>query len=383
MYAAQVDYQNDFGFLMKRRYKFLGGLVGVAVLGLVALGAVLAHEKPCPMVPERAMDGNSMKAWMARCYGGPELLQLESLPKPAPADDEVLVKVHAASVNPLDWHGMRGEPRIMRLGTGIGAPGDAHFGVDFAGVVESIGKRVTKFKPGDAVFGLSNGAFGEYLVVRESGSVAPKPANVSFQEAAAVPVAAVTALQSLRDRGQVKSGQKVLINGASGGVGTFAVQLAKIFGAEVTAVCSGRNVDMVRALGADHVIDYTREDVTTGSTRFDVIIDLVGTHSMPEYRRILVDDGNFVIVGALGDGKWLDPLGFVLKAKIYGLFVSPRFHFFIANATTADLQLLGGLMQEGKIKSVIDKTYSLSGVPEAIRYLETGRARGKVVIDVN
>jgi NADPH:quinone reductase-like Zn-dependent oxidoreductase len=368
---------------MKLRYRILVGTVGVVAAALVVLGAALAHEQPCPMVPETAIGATPMRAWMVRCYGGPEKIQLENLAKPTPADDEILVKVRAASVNPLDWHGMRGEPRIMRLGTGIGAPGDPHFGVDFAGVVESVGKGVTKFKAGDELLGLGNGAFGEYLTVGENGNVALKPANISFQEAAAVPIAAITALQALRDQGQVKSGQKVLINGASGGVGTFAVQLAKIFGAEVTAVCSGRNVEMVRALGADHVVDYTKDDVTAGATRFAVIVDLVGTHSMSEYRRILTDDGNFVIVGALSDGKWLGPLSYVLKAKLYDLFVSPHFHFFIANATPADLKLIGGFMEDGKVKAVIDKSYPLSEVPEAIRYLETGRARGKIVIDVN
>jgi NADPH:quinone reductase-like Zn-dependent oxidoreductase len=367
---------------MKRRYKILGGIAGVIAVGVVVFGAVLAHENPCPTASEEVSGDASMKAWTARCYGGPEVLQLESVAKPAPADDEVLVRVRAASVNPLDWHSLRGEPRIMRMSAGIGTPKDPYNGVDFAGVVESAGKGVTKFKPGDEVFGIRGGAFGEFVQVREDRNVVLKPANVSFQEAAAMPVAAVTALQALREQGQVKSGQKVLINGASGGVGTYAVQLAKNFGAEVTAVCSGRNVAMVQSLGADHVVDYTKEDVTAGATKFDLIVDIVGTHSMSDYRRILTADGNFVVVGALSDGKWLGPLGFVIRAKVYDLFASPHVHFFISHANPEDLKLLADLMQEGKLKSVIDKTYPLSEVPEAIRYLETGRARGKVVIDV-
>jgi NADPH:quinone reductase-like Zn-dependent oxidoreductase len=307
-------------------------------------------------------------------------LQLESTPKPKPADDEVLVKVHAASVNPLDWHYLRGEPRVMRMDAGIGAPKEPSLGVVFAGVVESAGKDVKKFKAGDEVYGARGGAFGEYVLVRESRNIVLKPSSISFQQAAAVPIAAITALQALRDQGKIKPGQKVLINGASGGVGTFAVQLAKNFGAEVTAVCSGRNVEMVGALGADHVVDYTQEDVTAGTTKFDVIVDTVGTHSLSDYRRVMADRAEFVIVGAPNEGKWLGAMSFVLKAKIYGMFVSQNFHFFLAKVNPDDLNLLSGMMVDGKLKSVIDRTYPLSEVPEAIRYLETGRAHGKVII---
>ena len=369
---------------MKRRYKILIGAAGVVAVAVVTLGAVLAHDSPCPMVPETetAPGDTPVKAWMYRCYGGPEVLQLESMPKPVPADDEVLVKVHAASVNPLDWHYLHGEPRIMRMEAGIGAPKDHSMGADFAGVVESVGKDVKKFKAGDAVYGTRGGAFGEYVQIRESRNIVLKPANISFQQAAAVPIAAITALQALRDQGHVKSGQKVLINGASGGVGTFAVQLAKHFGAEVTAVCSGRNVEMVSALGADHIVDYTKEDVTAGATKFDVIIDTVGTHTLSDYRRVMTDKAEFVIVGAPNDGKWLGAMSFVLKAKVYGMFVSQEFHFFLADVNQTDLDLLSGLMQAGKVKPVIDKTYPMSELPEAIRYLEAGHARGKVVIDL-
>ena len=382
MYAARSRKDSDLGEIMKRRYKILIGAAGVIAVAVVTLGAVLAHESPCPAIPESTSGDSNVKAWMYRCYGGPEVLQLESMPKPVPADDEVLVKVHAASLNPLDWHYLRGEPRLMRMEAGIGAPKEPSLGVDYAGVVESVGKDVTKFKAGDEVYGARGGAFGEYVRVRESRNIVLKPASLSFQQAAAVPIAAVTALQAVRDQGKVKRGQKVLINGASGGVGTFAVQLAKNLGAEVTAVCSGRNVEMVGALGADHVVDYTKEDVTAGTTKFDVIIDTVGTHSLSDYRRVMTDHAEFVIVGAPNEGKWLGAMSFVMKAKVYGMFVSQQFHFFLAEVNPGDLNLLSALMQEGKVKPVIDKTYPMSELPEAMRYLEAGHARGKIVINI-
>ena len=283
---------------MKRRYKVLlwaAGTVGVAVIGL---RLVLSHDSPCAAAPALAAGETPMKGWVHRCYGGPDIVQYEDLPKPVPADDEVIVKVRAASVNPLDWHYMRGKPYVMRMmGSGVGAPENPQLGVDFAGVVESVGKSVTKFKPGDEVFGGRDGAFSEYVRVRESRNIVMKPANISFEEAAAVPIAALTALQAVRDYGKLKAGEKVLVNGASGGVGTFAVQIAKAMGAEVTGVCSGRNVELVRSLGADHVIDYTGEDFTAGATKYDLIIDNVVTHSFSDYRRVLNDAGRFVIVG--------------------------------------------------------------------------------------
>ena len=262
---------------MKRRYKILWWSLGTLAVALVGVRLVLSHDSACGTAPPIAAGAPTMKGWVHRCYGGPEILQFEELAKPVVEDDSVVVKVRAASVNPLDWHTLRGKPYFMRMDAGIGAPTEAQLGVDFAGVVESVGKSVTKFKPGDEVFGARTGAFSEFVRVKESRNVVLKPAGASFEQAASLPIAALTALQALRDKGQLKAGQKVLINGASGGVGTFAVQIAKALGAEVTGVCSGRNVEMVRSLGADHVIDYTREDFTTGATKYDLIVDNVVT----------------------------------------------------------------------------------------------------------
>jgi NADPH:quinone reductase-like Zn-dependent oxidoreductase len=364
---------------MKRRYRILSWLAGTLAVAFVALALVLRHTSPCPPAATGAAE-NAMRAWTYHCYGGPEVLGLTSVAKPAPAADEVLVKVRAAAANPLDWHYLRGEPYIMRMGAGIGAPTDSRLGVDFSGVVESVGTDVTKFKPGDAVFGASGGAFGEYVVLRESSNIVLKPDNVSFEQAAAVPIAAITALQALRDKGQVKPGNKILINGASGGVGTYAVQLAKWMGAEVTAVCSGRNVELVRSLGADHVVDYTREDFTEGNVKYDVIIDNIGNQPLSKLRRVMTEKGRDVIVGGPSDGKWLGPLWVPIKGGIYSWFVSQEFAFFLSDMAPADLALLRDLMADGKMKSVIERTYPLSEVPEAIRHLETGRTRGKVVV---
>jgi len=366
---------------MKRRYKFLlwtAGTVGVAV---IALRLVLSHDSPCATPPPFAAGETPMKGWVHRCYGGPEIVQYEDLPKPKAADDEVIVKVRAASVNPLDWHYMRGKPYVMRMmGSGVGAPTDPLLGVDFAGIVESVGKSVTRFKPGDEVFGGRGGAFSEYVRVRESRNIVMKPTNISFEEAAAIPIAAITALQAVRDHGKLKAGEKMLVNGASGGVGTFAVQIAKALGAEVTGVCSGRNVELVRSLGADHVIDYTREDFTVGATKYDLIVDNVVTHSFSDYRRVLTDEGRFVIIGSNNDGDYLGPMADAIKAGIYDSFVSQGFGFMMSEMKPEDLTTLRDMMAEGKIRSVIDRTYKFSEVPEAIRYLETGRARGKVVV---
>ncbi len=364
---------------MKRRYKILSWLAGTLAVAFVALALVLRHTSPCPPAATGTAE-SAMRAWTYHCYGGPEVLELTSVAKPVPAADEVLVRVKAAAANPLDWHYLRGEPYIMRMGAGIGAPTDSRLGVDFSGVVESVGTDVTKFKPGDAVFGASGGAFGEYVVLRESSNIVLKPDNVSFEQAAAVPIAAITALQALRDKGQVKPGNKILINGASGGVGTYAVQLAKWMGAEVTAVCSGRNVELVKALGADHVVDYTREDFTEGTVKYDVIIDNIGNQPLSKLRRVMTEKGRDVIVGGPSDGKWLGPLWVPIKGGIYSWFVSQEFAFFLSDMAPADLALLRDLMADGKMKSVIERTYPLSEVPEAIRHLETGRTRGKVVV---
>jgi NADPH:quinone reductase-like Zn-dependent oxidoreductase len=368
--------------MMKRRYKVLGIALVLVVTTLSVLALALSHNSPCGSAP--ALPGNTerMKAIVYRCYGSPDVLKLEEIAKPGPVDDRVLVKVRAASVNPLDWHYMRGEPYFMRLMAGMGAPDSIHMGVDFAGTVESVGKNITRFKPGDEVFGGRDGAFAEYVSVRENGSLAMKPANLTFEQAAAAPIAAVTALQALRDKGKVHSGQNVLINGASGGVGTFAVQIAKAYGAKVTGVCSTRNVAMVSSIGADQVIDYTKEDFTEGSQRYDLIIDTVGTHSLWDYRRVLNPHGALVMVGALDKGPWLGPMWGSLKASLVSPFISQRFIFFLADLDQADLAILRDLMEAGKVTPVIDKTYALNEVPAAIGYLEQGHARGKVVIAV-
>jgi NADPH:quinone reductase-like Zn-dependent oxidoreductase len=325
---------------------------------------------------------NPMKAIVYCDYGLPNL-KLEDVEKPVPNDDQILVKVRAASVNPYDWHFIEGTPKIMRLmGVGLRKPKDTRVGVDFAGTVEAVGKNVAQFKPGDDVFGGRGGAFAEYVCRRAEGAVALKPAKVTFEQAASVNIAGITALQAIRDKGKVQPGQKVLINGASGGVGTFAVQIAKSFGADVTGVCSTRNVDMVRSLGADHVIDYTKEDFAKGEQRYDVILDNVPNHSLSECRRILNPNGKYVMIGGGGpnDNRWIGPFGRVIKTMILSPFVSQKMGMMMADANHNDLTVLGDLMQSGKVKPVIDRTYKLSEVPDAIRYLEEGHARGKVVI---
>jgi NADPH:quinone reductase-like Zn-dependent oxidoreductase len=365
---------------MTRRNKVLSALLLVVVAALVALALLLSHDSPCGMASAEAPGASSMQAIVYRCYGPPNVVKLEELAKPVPTDDRMLVKVHAASVNPLDWHFMRGKPYIMRPMAGFGVPKDTRLGVDFAGTVEAVGKNVTRFKPGDEVFGGADGAFAQYVTVRGNGPVALKPANISFEQAAAVPVAAVTALQALRDQGKVRPGQKVLINGASGGVGTFAVQIAKVLGAEVTGVCSTRNLALVRSIGADQVIDYTREDFTQGSQRYDLIIDIVGSHSPSEYRRVLNSNGTLVIVGGSSDESWLGGMSGAIKAKLFAPFVSQKMGFFLARLNPEDLDYLRDLLRDGKIKSVIDRRYKLNETSEALKYLEAGHARGKVVI---
>jgi NADPH:quinone reductase-like Zn-dependent oxidoreductase len=360
----------------------LSAIVGVVVVALVVLGIMLSHDSPCQPAPALSDHAARMKAVVYRCYGSPEVLKVEQVEKPTPADNQVLVKVHAASINPLEWHYMRGTPYLMRAEAGMGFPQDPRLGVDFSGTVEEIGKGVTKFKTGDEVFGGRDGALGEYVVVRESASIVPKPTNLTFEQAASIPIAAVTALQGLRDVGKIHAGQKVLINGASGGVGTFAVQIAKSYGAEVTGVCSTRNVDLVKSLGADHVIDYTREDFTQGTQHYDVIFDAVGNHSLSEYRRVMTPQGIFVIVGGPSTDPWIGPLIMPLKAKLVAPFVSQKFEFFLADINPQDLQVLAGMAQSGKLTPVIDKTYPMSDIQTAMRYLETGHARGKVAVQV-
>jgi len=322
-----------------------------------------------------------MKAIVIEKYGSPDVLQFKEVERPTPKDNQVLVRVQAASANPLDWHLMRGEPFIARLvGTGLLKPKSSRVGADVAGRVEAVGKDVTQFKPGDEVFGTCNGSFAEYACARED-RLALKPANVSFEEAAAIPVAATTALQGLRDKGQIQPGQKVLVNGASGGVGTFAVQIAKLYGTEVTGVCSTRNLDLVRKIGADHVVDYTQEDFTKNEQqRYDLIFDAVGNRSVSDYKRALKPGGTCAVAGfssmpRMFEHSALGPLRSKTGNKKVG-------GMGMAKINQNDLVFLKQLVETQKVRPVIDRRYPLNEVPEAIRYLEAGHAQGKVVITV-
>jgi NADPH:quinone reductase-like Zn-dependent oxidoreductase len=325
-----------------------------------------------------------MKAIVYHQYGSPDVLEITEVEKPTPKDDEVVLKVHATSVNPADWHLLRGKPYIARLQFGLRKPKDRVLGCDVAGQVEALGKNVKMLQPGDEVFGSpfmhGFGAFAEWVSVSE-GLLAPKPATLSFEQAAAVPLAASTALQGLRDHGRIEPGHKVVIMGASGGVGTFAVQIAKSFDAEVTGVCSTRNVEMVRSLGADHVIDYTREDFTqSGQKKYDLILQLAGTRSPSECRRALTSKGTLVQISGESDGRWIGAVDRIIKALVLSPFVSQKMASFTVKPNKADLQFLKQLIETGTLTPVIDRTYSLSEVPEAIHYLEEGHARGKVVV---
>ncbi len=366
---------------MKLRYKIIVGLLAVVAVLVLASGITLSYTAPCdpPQVTERGRE--SMKAYVYRCYGSPDVLEYADIAVPVPADDEILVKVHAASVNPYDWHNLRGSPYFMRLGTGIGAPKETRFGADFSGVVEAVGKDVTRFAPGDEVFGGARGAFAEYVIVRESRSVARMPDDVSFEQAASLPIAAITALQALRDKGQLQPGQQVLINGASGGVGTFAVQIAKSMGAEVHGVCSTRNVDLVRSLGADHVFDYKKENYTESGEIYDVIVDMVGNHGIRANLRVLKPNGKFVLIGG-AKGNWIAPLKLPLAAMVMSMFVDQQLGMMIAVFSEEDLTELGALVQSGAVKPVIDQRFALHELPDAIRYSETGRARGKILVNI-
>src|SRR3989440_7485183 len=326
---------------------------------------------------------NPMKA-IVNCEYGFGNLQVLELEKPSPNDNEVLVRVRAASVNPADGHLIRGA-WPMRPMTGMRKPTNTRFGTDFAGIVEAVGKDVTNFKPGDEVFGAKNGAVADYICVKLDRAIVMKPNNITFEQAGSVAVAGLTALQGLRDKGRIQAGQKVLINGASGGVGTFAVQIAKSFGAEVTGVCSTRNVDLVKSIGADHVIDYTKEDFTKTDQRYDMIYDLVGNHSFSERRQILTPNGICVLAGIGGAGLHPESGGRILgnfKTAFQSKFTSQKFVFYIAKLTKDDLNVLRDLMQSGKVAPVIDRTYKISETQDAVRYLEEGHARGKVLISL-
>jgi len=370
---------------MKRFLKWIFRLV-LVVLVLAFLYVFVAYWRSTNECDRQtAAPTNPMKA-IVHCDYGLGNVRLDQIEKPVPKDDEVLVRVRAASVNPYDWHFVEGTPYVMRaMGVGLRKPKEIRLGVDFAGTIEAVGKNVTQYKPGDEVFGGRGGAFAEYVCRRATGAIALKPANVTFEQAAALNIAGITALQGIRDKGKVQAGQKVLINGASGGVGTFAVQIAKSFGANVTGVCSGRNIDLVKSLGADQVIDYTKEDFTKGNERYDVILDNVGVgHSLSEYRRVLVPNGKYVLIGGGGvnDQGFLGELAKALWAPVFSKFAKQDMGMMMADPSTKDLTLLGQMIQDGKLKPIIDRTYKLEEVPQALAYLEQGHARGKVVITV-
>jgi NADPH:quinone reductase-like Zn-dependent oxidoreductase len=326
-----------------------------------------------------------MKAIVRDRYGPPEILRLTDSAVPSVGDDEALVRVQASSVNAADWHLLRGEPYVARLSFGLRSPKDAILGCDLAGRVETVGRKVTALRPGDEVFGSpfmrGQGGFAELASV-PADVLATKPAGVSFDQAACVPLAGLTALQALRDFGRVEAGQRVLIIGASGGVGTFAVQIANSLGAEVTGVCSARNLDLVRSIGADHVIDYNREDPIGSDRRYDLILQLAGTRSPRACRRALVAGGTLVLSSGESDGRWIGPLVRPLQAMLVSPFVSQRLVSFTVKPNSADLDALRELIERGEVTPVIDRTYSLDAVAEAIAYLEQGHARGKLVVTV-
>jgi NADPH:quinone reductase-like Zn-dependent oxidoreductase len=372
--------------VLKRILKWIIGAVLVLLL-LAFIGGFIAYWRSTNECNRTTAPVNPMKA-IVYCDYGVANLKLEEIEKPVPNDDQILVKVRAASVNPYDWHFVEGTPYVMRAiaGVGLRKPKDIRLGVDFAGTVEAVGKNVTQFKPGDEVFGGRGGAFAQYVCPRATRAVALKPASVSFEDAASVNIAGITALQALRDKGKVQAGQKVLINGASGGVGTFAVQIAKSLGADVTGVCSTRNVDLVKSLGADHVIDYTKEDFTKSAERYDVMLDNVGNRSLSECRQVLTPNGKYVLIGGGGANEqgFLGGLGKALWAVVFSKFVNQQMGMMMAEPSQKDLTLLADMMQSGKVKPVIDRTYkSLGEIPDAIRYLEEGHARGKVIITVD
>jgi NADPH:quinone reductase-like Zn-dependent oxidoreductase len=323
-----------------------------------------------------------MKAIRYYRYGAPEVLQFEDVDKPELTDDSLLIRVKAASVNPLDFHLMRGTPYLVRLMSGISRPKSSGLGADMAGVVEAVGLNVSAFQPGDEVYGGGTGTLAEYVTRRHDKAVLRKPSNLTFEQAAAVPIAGFTALQALRDKAHVQAGQKVLVNGAGGGVGTFAVQIAKAYGASVTGVCSTAKVDMVRSIGADDVVDYTTDDVTASGRRYDVIIDMAGNWSLKQIKQLLAPAGILVGVGAPEGGKWIGPLAGLGKTAVASAASKQKLLSMLARQTRDDLAVLSGLLESGKVTPVIDRSYPLSEAAEAIGYLEAGHASGKVVVTI-
>jgi NADPH:quinone reductase-like Zn-dependent oxidoreductase len=325
-----------------------------------------------------------MKAAVRDRFGPPtEVVELRELDEPSPAEGEVLVRVHAASLNISDWYDVTGRPLVGRPTMGLLKPKSNRLGTDYAGIVEAVGPSVTEFAPGDEVFGGRNGAYAEYVVAAVDRSITPKPANVTFEEAAAVPVAGLTALQALRDKGGVQEGQKVLINGASGGVGTFAVQIAKALGGNVTAVCSAPNVEIVRSLGADRVVDYSQEDFTRHDERYDLMVDVAGTRSWRESARVLAPDATVVVVGGPRSNRVLGPLGHVAGMRLGSLFGGRTMAFFIAKFNRPDMETLRELLESGQVRSVVDRRFAFADVADALDHQGEGHPRGKVVVDVS
>jgi NADPH:quinone reductase-like Zn-dependent oxidoreductase len=324
--------------------------------------------------------GGALKAVVYERYG-PEAVELREVAKPPIAGDQVLVRVHASSVNPVEWYGVYAPPFVRVIGRQLRRPKDHNLGIDMAGTVEAVGKDVTAFRPGDEVFGSSDASWAEYAVAPAT-KLAQKPARMSFEEAAGVPVAGLTALQALRDHGAVQPGQKVLINGASGGVGTYAIQVAKALGADVTAVCSTQNVELARSLGADRVVDYTHEDFTHLVQRHDLIIDIAGSRSFAKLRRVLTPQGTVVVVGAKMKYSLLGPLKHMIGTVIEAVGRRQTVKLFMAKIETSDLAYMGELIETGKVRSVIDRRYPLSQAVEALRYLGEGHARGKIILSV-
>jgi NADPH:quinone reductase-like Zn-dependent oxidoreductase len=324
-----------------------------------------------------------MRAALRERYGPPEaVVELREIEKPAPADDEVLVRVRASSVNIAEWYAVTGRPWIARPTTGLRRPKEIRIGVDYAGAVEAVGKDVTRFSPGDEVFGGRTGAYAEYVVAKESRGIARKPGNVTFEQAAAVGTAAITALQGLRDKGRLQPGQKVLIHGASGGVGTFAVQIAKALGGDVTAVCSTPNVEIARSLGADRVVDYTQEDCTRTGERYDLLLDIAGTRPFSDLRRVLQPDATVVAVGGPRANRLLGPLGHLARSRLAAVRASQKLVFFIAQFDKEDMETLRGLLEDGKMASVVDSVYPLDQLAAALRHMGEGHPRGKIVVTV-
>lgn len=364
--------------MLRRILLALGGLVLIAI---VALTITLSHTTDCPAPTSVAAGDDSMMAVLRPCYGSPDVLQFNRVAKPVPEADQVLIKVAAASVNPLDYHFMRGSPYILRLLLGVGTPDEPRLGRDFAGTVVAAGDSVTEFEVGDRVFGGTDGAFADYTVRRSTGSIARIPDGVSFEQAAGIPIAGVTAIQALQEHGQLQPGQRVLINGASGGVGTYAVQIAKSMGAHVSGVCSGRNIELVKSLGADQVFNYKEESYLDSGQTWDLIVDMVGNNSPLQNRDVLTPNGKLVIVG--GDkGNWIAPFITPIKAGVSNLFVDQELKSFTAYMRQEELAAVAEMIASGEIRTVIDRHYPLADTADAMRHSESRRASGKIIVDM-